>query len=316
MTSSGDDADVGRWAVIVPVGPAAVETERLHDLFDALQTYEPGVGSVVLVDDAADQDRDLLATAGPLRGRTTVIVNPRGPDLEGWSDGLVVGIKAALELLLTGGDVDWVLKMDTDALVIGEFASAITERFATDPTLGLVGSHDLRCDGTPHPNGWPRTIRKHQHWISVWRPPNRLFRTSFTGIERARREFVRDARKLGYRPGEHCQGGAYAVSMRAVREIKERGWFDAGLWMGTQTAEDVVMGAEVRAAGFGIAGMVAPGEPFAVRYIGIEDAPDVLVAAGHGLVHSLKSHGDWTEAELRDAFRRIRGQRVGEGRPS
>ena len=37
MTSSGDDADVGRWAVIVPVGPAAVETERLHDLFDPIR---------------------------------------------------------------------------------------------------------------------------------------------------------------------------------------------------------------------------------------------------------------------------------------
>jgi hypothetical protein len=217
-----------------------------------------------------------------------------------------VGIRAALRLLLERDDLDWVIKMDTDALVIGEFSRAIGERFSGDPWLGLVGSHDLQTDGNPHPNAWPRTIRKHLRWVSIWRPPNRLVRTSVFGVARSRRLFLRMAQRQGYRLGEACQGGAYAVSLRAARAMESRGWFDEGLWLGTRTSEDVVMAMEVRAAGFSIAGMVGQGQPFAIRYIGLDASPRELVDAGHGLVHSLKSHGDWTEEELRDEFRALR----------
>jgi len=308
------------WAVLIPAGPGKPEVDRVADLLESLYRFEPSVSRVVVVDDGPEAGRDLRSVAGPLRDRTSVITNPRARDADWWTEGVLVGIAAGLELLLADRDVEWVLRMDTDALVIGPVSETVTAAFAADPQLGMVGCYDRECDGSVRDftDNWARTVRKYRMPISVWpgqlvparfrrwpKVPGSLFRSSLLGVGRERRRLIERAQANGYQLGEHCQGGAYAISMRAVRAMNTEGLLDCRLWRGTVLTEDVVMGIQVRALGFSMAGMADPGEPFGVTHQGLPGDPQYLVDAGYGVVHSVKTFNE-PEADLRRKFRQLR----------
>lgn len=292
----------------MPAGPGEAELERIADTLESLHHFEPDVARVVIVDDEPDAHRDIAAVAGPLQGRTTVIVNPRDRSAHWWSEGVLVGLAAGFsELLHTGTPVDWVLRLDTDALIIGPFASAIEDGFERAPRVGLIGSYLHDADGTARTfEGPARPVRRLAAPVSLWRA-QRTVKTALWGIGRERRDVIRAAEANGYRPGHHCQGGAYAISRDALESIDAKGWLDCRLWRGTYVSEDVIMAIQVMALGYHMLGMSSPGEPFAVRHVGLPGEPDELVRAGYGVAHSLKRHGEWTEQGLRDAFRALRG---------
>jgi len=209
---------------------------------------------------------------------------------------------------MQGPPVEWVLKMDTDALVIGAFADAVSDRFRSDRQLGMVGSYDHYCDGTVVDiSRWEKSFRKVRSPVGLRRSAKRPLRFNILSPRgRERMRLIQAAERNGYRLGQHCQGGAYALSMGAVRALAAANWLGGRLWSGTLLPEDGVMSVSVCAVGWSLAGMVEPGEPFAVKHRGIPGAPRALRDAGYGVVHSVKSHGDWTEEELRAEFRALR----------
>ena len=295
------------FAALMPAGPGTAELDRIADTLESMHFFEPNVSRVVIVDDEPGANRDVLGAAGPLRDRTTVIANPRSRTAHWWSEGVLVGVAAGLEELLGNGPpVDWVLRLDTDALIIGPFSGSISDRFASDSRIGLVGSYLRRADGTLRDFSGPaKPLRKLRAPVSVWRRQRRV-KTSLFGVARERRHVIEAAERNGYQLGQHCQGGAYALSMEAVRSIGSRGWLDCRLWRGTYVSEDVIMAVQIRSLGYLMEGMVEPGEPFAVRHVGLPGEPRALRDAGHGVVHSIKTHGNWTEQGLRDEFRALR----------
>jgi glycosyltransferase involved in cell wall biosynthesis len=295
------------FAVVIPAGPGPQEFGRIADTLDSLNRFEPDVARVIIVDDGAPEDPDLLAAAGPLADRTTVIRNPRSRDAHGWSEGVLVGIAAGLDEALSGSpDVDWVLRMDSDALIIGPFAATIGDRFASDRAIGMVGTYLRDADGAVRDfTRTGRPVRRLHAPISLWRS-QRAIKTSLFGVGRERRRVIDAARANGYEYGQHCQGGAYAMSTNAIAAIAAEGWLDCRLWKGTFVSEDLVMAIQLEALGFRMEGMADPGEPFAVRHVGLPADPRTLRDAGYAIAHSLKSHDGVTEQELRDEFRSLR----------
>jgi len=318
----GAIAEAVRWGVVMPAGPGGPEIERIRDTLESLHFYEPDVDRVVIVDDDWEAHRDLRSAAGPLAERTTVVPNPRPRNCDWWSDGVLIGISAGLELLLLEGSVDWVLRMDTDALVIAPFSAQITDAFDRDPDLALAGSCDREVGGgTREVRQFARPFRKMLAPVSIWRGGEPHVRTSLVGRGRERSQLIRAAQRRGYRFGEHCQGGAYAVSMPAVRRLRARGWVDGHLWYGSRLPEDVIMAVQTCALGMHARSMSDDGEPFAVQHVGIPRDPQFLHDHGYALVHSVKSQEGWTEDELRRRFRSYReadreraSRRVGAGR--
>lgn len=302
-----------RWAVVVLVGPGELEAPRVADLFDSLAVHEPDVGAVVIVDDGADLRRDLLGLAGELADRTKVVALPKvtyaGSEPErlkrAWSDGVLRATLAGLRATLDDSSIDWVLRLDTDSLLIGRFAESISKVLGDD--VGIVGTLDRFPDGSPRDfSGWGKAIRKFCMPLSVWRIPRLSLRSSLVGRGRERCRIVRSALGHGYRWGEHCQGGGFAISKPAIELIRREGWLDHSLWAGSGVGEDVIVSLLVRAVGLGARGMVDPGEPFAVQHVGLPGTPEQLVAAGYGVAHSLKSVGDVSEDDLRERFRALR----------
>lgn len=299
-------------AVLVAVGPNPLELERLRDLADALAAHEPGGGLLVLVDDNPEP-RDLdLGLSLPSNWRA-VSVHHRRPESRQFTrgKGICSVILLGLQWIQAHTDAAFVLKLDTDSLVIGPYRQRILEAFGANPGVGKLGAyetlpHGEACDWSMH----IPTLKTLGARIN-WRRPRWTLRTWNDPLKAQVRRVRSAAEGHGYRPAEHCTGGGYALSRPALDAMAAAGHLDAAmLWAGADLPEDVMVGLHVRAAGFGFADLTARGEVFGVRYIGLSFPPAELLARGYSVIHAVKNDPDLSEADIRSFFRRQRASRT------
>jgi hypothetical protein len=81
-------------------------------------------------------------------------------------------------------------------------------------------------------------------------------------------------------------------------------------WLRSGCTEDVMMGIYARAVGMDMADHNGPGEPFGVQFSGLPYSPDILLARGYSIVHSVKDQGELREADTRQFFRSFRQAQV------
>jgi hypothetical protein len=208
--------------------------------------------------------------------------------------GTLLGLRAAREL-------DFVVKLDTDAAIIRPFSEAIERAFG-DPELGVVGSYDRTSDGgTRDWSVWREVLDQADRPLSLWRTAKGI---RINHRPRAHRLLVRSVRQAAYRfapPGAHCLGGAYAVSAEFLRSAQ----LDWSPWTRTRLSEDVVVGLLSSAAGLRMRSLTGTGEPFAVSWRGLPSPPAEIVAHGHSIVHSVKCDEEGRESELRELLQTL-----------
>jgi hypothetical protein len=260
---------VASGAVVIPVGPGPQERARLVDLLEALGTYMPGA-SAVLVADVPENVHGLGAE---------VIPNPRRGEGVGILGGLCAATLAGLRWAHER-DAPWALRLDTDALVVGQLDLDFEDG------VGVVGSCFHTCDGDPRDFGpWTRQVRKLARPVWTWlRPP---LRGRFVmRADPAIRDAAQRALATDYIPGQHCLGGGYAVSRPLLDALDREGWLHhERRWLRTRLGEDVMVGLLAAALGFGLRD-----DPrgFGLRYRGLPDAPERLARRGFAVVHSVK----------------------------
>ncbi len=293
------------FTVFLSVGPHERELQRLGDFLDSLFHYEPATPSVVLVDDSRRPRLLHRMFRIPAGCQLVSLPNPR----KGWGDGWLGGACAAtltgLAWVRRNRPGDFVLKADTDALVIGPFAERIARRFRQLPKVGMLGTHLYNPDGTARPLCcWAPVLRTFL-WIVCRR--GKLLQSTLWGRARKVRLAIMDALQNAYRMAEHCQGGAYAVRPEMLERMAAAGYLDDSLcWLRSGCAEDAMMGMYAYAVGFGLSDFNREGEPFGVQYQGLPFDPEKLRARGYGIIHSVKDHGTYREEETRAYFRAIR----------
>jgi hypothetical protein len=303
-----------RAGVVIPVGPGELELERLADTVESLRAHVPDLDLLVLVDDG-DEPRGLEHGAGWDESRLVALRPPRGVRSSHMHDRMAAGTLTFLSWLATHDRVDYLVKLDTDALLIGDFRPSLEAAIGDRPDVGVWGAYRENVDG-----GEQRDFSMFALPLRLARLPLRLRRSgelplsieqAVTGPAARSRRFVRAAvaaaERNGYESGEHCLGGSYAVTRAAARRMRERGWLrDAHATHRTHLAEDVVLGLLARASGLELASLVAPGEAFAVKFRGLLAEPDELISRGHAIVHSVKDDGRRSESETRALFRAAR----------
>jgi hypothetical protein len=279
------------FGVLIPVGPDPRDLRRLRLLVAELEHYEErGQIKLLVIDDAPSPRALEISWPDQVVIRTPAWSGGRRPDV------LTAHVSGTLAGLRRAGDLDFVLKLDTDSAIIGRFSDQIADAF-TRPDLGIVGSYDRTGDGEIRDwSGWKRPIDR-----ATW--PVYLARSQGTlRIRRrshAHRQTIRQIRDAAYRrapPGAHCLGGAYAVS----RNFLASAALEPDPWLGTRLGEDVVVGLLSSHAGLAMASLTAPGEPFALAWQGLPGTPAELKSRGHSIVHSVK-HADPSAEET---FRR------------
>lgn len=297
------------FAVFLAVGPGQKEIERTADLLDSLWTYEPHTPWFVFIDDST-QDRQLTKHfCFPDTCKAISIINPRQGKGIGHRGGLNTATLSALHWINKHTDTSFTLKLDTDALVIAPFSKKIQHTFASMPNVGILGSYKKTCNGELRDfSSWATYYRQLSSPISILRVgKKRHLHLGFWGKPATIREHIKLALKNGYEPGEHCQGGAYAISSKLIFQMAMNGYLeDPLLWLHTPVVEDSMMGMYTKATDMQLHGLVDREQPFGVKYSGLADTPENLLSRGYSLIHSIKNDKKFSEEEIRDFYRKHR----------
>ncbi len=301
MTTTRIDPDspTARLAVVIPVGPRE-DLAELADTLDSVRAYTPTDTLLLIVNDGARYAVHRVAA----RSRLTAEVLDLPGDGHGVAGGLTWTVAQGLRRALHHQDVDVVLRMDTDALVIGPgLEGAARAAFAANPGAGLLGSFDRISTGEVRDFG-----------PAAWAMRQDL------GADRSRhpvwsltlRRALRKARRNGYVDGEHALGGAHLVSRECLRRMAAAGLLPAAGVVTSRMGEDQFLGLVVRAVGLRTLDFATGSKPFALRWHGLPATPPELVAQGKLVVHSVKSRDGLDGSEVREWFtnRRVAGAAV------
>ena len=316
------------YSAIVCVGPGEKELFRLRELLKSLVLHESRFLERLIVVDDATEKRELSETILDLvpAAQCLVLHNPRRSQGDAWRGGLTVNTLFAMaEGLASTTRSEYFLRLDTDSLITAPFFARVREFFAQHAGCGVVGScYRIDLCGQPTPRStWEPRLRKLHRWIRIRRNPFLHLEHSLFDSRREVREIISAALSAstsgkvhGYRLGSNAQGGGFAMRRELLNDLRSRGWLNGRIWLETEIGDDVVLSLLATAAGWEVEDFNRPGEVFGVQYQGLSGTPEELVAAGYGIVHSLKS-GSWeNELQLRESFRRLTCSTPGSDRAS
>lgn len=316
---------MAEFAIFIPVGPTEEEVQRTADLLDSLFTYEPQVSTVIFVDDVLES-RDLATKFKfPSSCNVVSILNPRRGLGLGYLGGGCVASIAAYGYINAHLNVDFTLKCDTDALIIGPFSAQLLDALKSNPGAGIIGSFGQSCN--PRSRYYRyfadanrqlsnalevvpdfESLSEHDKALGKVRVTDEMTLTieqiiAFAVI----RKHIEKALSNGYELGEYVQGGSYALSGELIRRLGLAGHLDRPLlWRDIPSGEDVMMGIYTRNVGMSFLSMTEVGEPFAIQYRGLPYPPEVLVKRGHAITHSVKNDPAYSEDKIRAYFKEQR----------
>jgi hypothetical protein len=289
------------FAVLIPVGPGEREVARMAAALESLRAFEPSREiHVVLVDDNP-APRDLRQRAGEWASVNVIRTPLRESGDPDPYDAMVAGTIEGMRMAARYRP-EFLLKLDTDALVIGPVGARLRGVFA-DERVGMVGSYTHTCDGVRRDwRGWEKPLRRAAYPIALG--PGRRINLRSPARARAVRRLLAPARDNQYTWGAHCLGGAYAVGPRLLERGDLLEWQP---WVGTSVSEDVVVGLLTFASGLNIHSYVEPREVFALGWRELPLPPEQIVAHDYGVVHPVGDQPYADERGLRAYFRECRG---------
>jgi hypothetical protein len=310
------------FAIVLLLGPGEHEIPRTKDLLGAILALEPSApeADLYLVNDG-NPDVGALDEAGRRFARCIHLRNPLAGARHHPLDKMTAGMICALSAAAVEGPYRFVLKLDTDALVINAFHDSLAAFLEANPGVGIAGSYLRFPDGAER-RGYttlgPRLARASElRFLRTVLRDNPLEAPAALLRIVKRHAILSEARVRGYLDGHHVQGGSYAVAGRVFEEWKRRSLDKATfLFKGTKTSEDVAISLLVSWLGYELADFNAQGEVFGVWYRRLKAPPEALLRH-YAIIHSLKTAEGQDEEELRAVFRRQReavpAARVGAG---
>jgi len=317
--------------VLIPVGPTDDDVKGAQDLIESIVTYEPTVSGIVFLDDGV-KDRCLAGRfVVPSTCNTISLMPSRNAGTNEFrkTGGLCAGILSGLRWIQESTEACFVVKLDSDALVIDPFLdkALLSMRSLTDAgMLGSIGRsankdspHFRYCDDArallefllahvPEPN----SDSEANQGVEIATPGGNVFIShdqlcSFSVL----RKHIASALDNGYPLGNYCQGGAYILTRQMLERMESRGYFeDLTLWQQVPIGEDVAMSMYVYAVGLRLHGQSGDGGMFGIQWRGLPFGMNDLVVRKYSFIHSVKNEASISEADIRAFFRerrRVRG---------
>lgn len=299
------------FAVITFVGPGETEAHRLSRMLAGLAIYEPDVNFVVIIDDNSRQHFGKIIPA-PLVERSIIRPNPRNGSGHWWSGGLCVALLEGLRWISEETNADFIVRLDTDSLVVNSFSERLRDRFERNTRIGLLGTWDQyplsSRQRLPHPDAHEivkSIVLKAARHTTIWRHSDHplRFQCALRQNDRRIRRLVQLAIKHGYIPGYYIQGGGYALHRRVIASPAVAPLIVHPLTPLHQLfGEDVLATLLCYATCHSADNMNAMNEVFAVQNNGLPDTPESLKNSRLCILHSCKNDPTITEDEIYHAF--------------
>jgi hypothetical protein len=290
------------FSVLIPCGPSPREVARIRDILESLTRHEPDYELLVVINDGNEGLGFLDAYP-----KTVVIPGPRAGRGWGVGGGLVFNQLVGYSHIAAHTTRSrFVLRLDTDAWILGPFSKAIAGEFG-DPSVGMIGSFvdsnnlgpDRRTPGISYFAGKAEKLRR---WISLWRKPNWRLLTFISPSQRAIQRYFHSAEIHGYQNGFLIEGGAFALGWNWVEFAQTLGLYDqAENFIDTPVTEDLII--TMLTYYMGLRAMNSTLfciEPSGLRY----RVEKMIRKAGQSpIIHSVKHEDEYTEFLVRKLLR-------------
>jgi len=292
-----------RCMVLVPAGPATVP-EYLDDTLESIN-YHVGRANCIIavVDDSRTRRFARLGDVFP----NVVVLEAADYDERaecGTRGALFCKVIQALKHVSQHYRFDLLLRMDTDALMIGDAPDEDVLRFVRSrPDVGMVGAFRRRGDGQDKTQ--PMALKGQELTDEM-----RLRR----GLRNPRlvwtlRTLVKTAEGHGYTRGDMCTGGACFFVPKAIAAMHARGFLDLDVFRRSQMMDDALIGLLCCAAGYCLTDLPEDNDVLAINWRGLPMPADMLLAKGKKIVHPINDADQTVEPAIRAYFRERR-QRV------
>jgi len=291
-----------KTVILIPIGPDC-QIRFIADTIESIYFYMSPSSKVILVDDSMKKtgndilqqfnNVDVITIQGGVRGRPNY----------GLLAGLYLSLSKGLKLAYEKYDFDVLLRMDTDALVIGSNPDddAIAE-FARDPNLGLIGSFRVDCRGNLRGYGSTiDTLNESLRLKELLKHPRSRFPGWFYW-----KSFYSKAIKNGYQPGDQCQGGAYFMSYECVKRLYQMDLLERYDLQWINLHEDQIFGLLTYVTGLKLGDFATGDYPMGIKHQGLPWHPEELIKRGKKITHSTRFFEELGEEAIRDIFQAAR----------
>jgi len=278
--------------VVIPVGPNT-PIAFVKDTIESFIFYTRRSYQFIIADDSHQGIGNELKKT--YRG-IEIVATPR--PMGGWA-GLYINEATAFQFAIKNYVFKTLLKLDTDALVIGwEPEKEALELFNEHPSIGIAGQYPNDYDGNPWDIGWPRdrVLNGVASWKCIRRPIANWY---------LRKLYLR-AIKNNYHAGESVFGGAYFMSYACLLKLHEEGLLPHKNLIGLNMGEDHIFSLLVKAVGYHFGTLSKPGQPFALAWKGLPTSPERLHNEGKKIIHSTRCWNDMSEEAIRNYFKQHR----------
>jgi len=282
--------------VVMPVGPNSNE-EFITDTVNSIKFYCKCNLKLIVLDDTKQNLGYQVKIQFP---DTDVIINRRKSGLAG---GLYISLSHAYKYAIENYHFNSLLKIDTDALIIGYNPQNEAEKlFKNHPKIGIAGLHKTRTEAysfnTHLDNEWPRShlIRATCTWRIIKRPVGNLV---------LRKYFFR-ALKNGYELGENVFGGAYFMSESLLQELNNAGLLPDKRLYNSKLGEDHLFGLLAKVVHYDMGDLASNNLPFACAWKTLPASPQYLLEKGKKIVHSTREWEGLREHDIRQYFKTVR----------
>ena len=279
--------------VVMTVGPIG-PTHRLEDILDTISSvlyYTSPDRKIIIQDNSSTQN-----VGAQLQQTFPELIVIRTPQNYGLSGGLYKAESLAYLFAHSMFDFQTLIRMDTDALMIGEgLADDAVRFFQENPNVGQIGTYMIGTNGEISEFSWPRQQLLHEIGI----------RGKLEDAERAEflRKLVSQAQAHGYQHGEHIIGGVSILNPRFIEKLVDQGLLLREELRRSVLQEDHIYSMLVKAVGMDLGEFGGPAHPLANRWKGLPASPQQLVDMGKKVIHSVRFWQDMKEPEIREFFR-------------
>jgi hypothetical protein len=275
--------------IVMPVGPGT-DARFVMDTIESYIHYSSHSYKFILTDDSQTGVGPAVKEAFP-GADVLCTTKPMG----GWA-GLYVNLALAYRYAIEHYEFRLLLKLDTDALVIGEgFEQDAFNFFATHDNMGIAGQYPVDYNGNPWDRGWPRdrVLNGATSWKAIKRPIANI----------TLRKLYLKAASNGYTAGESVFGGAYFMSRSLLDAFYNQGLLPhLTLWR-LNLGEDHLFALLAKATGFRLGNMCSGNLPFGCAWKGLPAAPEELLLRQKKIIHSTRYWNNMDEEQVRDFFR-------------
>lgn len=278
--------------VVIPVGPAC-HVEFIADTIRSVLHYTAAPPKIILADDSQKGTGESVRIMFP---DTEVVASEKSL---GKLCGLYINLSNAYQYALNNYSFDALLRLDTDALVIGnDPAREAINLFKQHPEIGLAGQYPNDYNGNEWDKGWPRfQLSRFTHILKMWKH-------AFINIPL--RKYYRRAVKHGYIMGESVFGGSYIFSEKGLQKLSDAKLLPANIFKTLDLEEDHLFSLLIKSVDMHFGDLSSGDKPFACSWKGLPDSPEHLHKNGKKIIHSVRYYNNMKEPEIRTYFKQIR----------